>query len=120
MREPCRISSDPSRATTAVPTAVQGIQVSPCLPVSNTSIVLILTVIFSLLGWASWNVSFQLFLFLYLCLIELSIQTILILMEMGLVGSLPLHAVRSTAPEAGDAHLQGQVLEHGQLVFGAG
>jgi len=30
-----------------------------------------------------------------------------------LVGCLPLHAVRRTAPEAGDAHLQGQVLDHG-------
>jgi hypothetical protein len=32
-----------------------------------------------------------------------------------LVGHIPVHAMRCSAPEAGDAHLQGQITEHGQV-----
>lgn len=35
-------------------------------------------------------------------------------------GHLPVHAVRRTSPQAGNAYFQGQVLINGLLVFGTG
>jgi hypothetical protein len=34
----------------------------------------------------------------------------------GIVGNIPVHAVRRVAPEARDAHHKGQITEHGFLV----
>jgi hypothetical protein len=37
-----------------------------------------------------------------------------------LVGHIPVHAMRCSTPKAGDAHLQGQIAEHGQMGQRAG
>jgi hypothetical protein len=54
-------------------------------------------------GWASWNVSG-----LFICVVDY-------LTEQSVVGDLPLHAMRVPPPEAGNPHLESQIIEHGQL-----